>query len=202
MADLNYQEKKYLEKLFEMEGGYVLDFSNHTFQEYIFDSTKIDIDQQRFYKNGDSKARRLRACWELETNYNVGLLIDKLLNYWRIQVNMGERTAAEGQEALFKECHKVSTRLTSDTTVQEIDAISEHRNDRDFSLLAKSIRESIDKNEPEVALDRLHTYLMKYIRKLCDNHKFEHNKDDSLNAVYGKYIRFLVSSGKLESKMS
>ncbi len=33
--------------------------------------------------------------------------------------------------------------------------------------LSESIKDSIEKNLPEIALDRLHTFVMKYIRELC-----------------------------------
>jgi hypothetical protein len=69
-------------------------------------------------------------------------------------------------------------------------------------LLAKSIRESIEKNEPEVALDRLHTYVMKFIRKLCQNHEIGTTKEESLNAIFGKYVKFIVSNDKIESLMT
>ena len=37
MSDLKAIEKLKLEKLFGMESGYVLDFSNRTFQNFILD---------------------------------------------------------------------------------------------------------------------------------------------------------------------
>lgn len=202
MADLSFQDKRYLERMFEMEGGYVLDFSNRTFHTFIYDSIKFNIEEEKYYINGESKARRLRVFWDSESNYNVGLLIEKLLEYWLIQANMGERKIDELLERLYKECEKIADRLKSDTIVSEIEVIKEVEDDRDFSLLAKSIRESINKNEPEVALDRLHTYVMKFIRQLCENHKIDINKDESLNAIFGKYVKFIVASDKIESVMT
>ncbi|MCM4153655.1 hypothetical protein DHD05_18845 [Arenibacter sp. N53] len=202
MADLSYQDKRYLEKMFEMEGGYVLDFSNRTFHDFIYDSIKINIEEDKYYKNGESKARRLRAFWDFESNYIVGLLIENFLEYWLIQVNMNERKTNDALERLHQECTKISMRLKSDIIVSEIDVIQEVEDDRDFSLLAKSIRESINKNEPEVALDRLHTYVMKFIRQLCENHSIVIKKDESLNAIFGKYVRFIVAKNKIESEMT
>ena len=43
MSDLSSIEKLKLEKLFGMGGGYVLDFSNRTFQEFILDNIRINI---------------------------------------------------------------------------------------------------------------------------------------------------------------
>lgn len=158
--------------------------------------------KKRFYRDGESKARRLRVFWELESNYNVGLLIEKLLEYWFVQVNMGERKVDDLLERLHKECTKISVRLKADTIVSEIEVIKEIGDDRDFDLLAKSIRESINNNEPEVALDRLHTYVTKFIRQLCDTHNIEIKKDESLNAIFGKYVKFIVANEKIESQMT
>ena len=43
MSDLRKIEKLKLEKMLDMGGGYVLDFSNRTFEEFILDSTRLDI---------------------------------------------------------------------------------------------------------------------------------------------------------------
>jgi len=48
MSDLSSIEKLKLEKMFEMEGGYVLDFTDRTFQEFIIENTNIDISDQEF----------------------------------------------------------------------------------------------------------------------------------------------------------
>lgn len=74
--------------------------------------------------------------------------------------------------------------------VEQIDAIQPNVEDRDFKLLAKPKRENIEKNEPEAALDRLHTITFQFIGELCDKHKIPCEKSDSLNAVFGKHIKF------------
>jgi len=38
----------------------------------------------------------------------------------------------------------------------------------DFDALAKQVRAAIEKNEPQSWLDRLHTFVTKYVRSLCD----------------------------------
>lgn len=97
---------------------------------------------------------------------------------------------------------KIADRLKQESIVEHIDAIKPNADDRDFKLLAKSIRESIEKNEPEVALDRLHTFSFKYLRELCDKHNIVYEKADSLNAVFGKYVKLIVDNQHVESAMS
>ena len=48
MSDLSNIEKRNLERLFGMGSGYVLDFSNRTFEEFIFDSTGKNIYDSKY----------------------------------------------------------------------------------------------------------------------------------------------------------
>jgi hypothetical protein len=79
MANLKFNEKQLFEKLFD-RGGYVLDFSNRTFQEF-FKDFNISIYATKYDKNGDSKMKRLRAFWEIESDLKVGEVLHSLLQY-------------------------------------------------------------------------------------------------------------------------
>lgn len=50
-----------VERVLNMSGGYVLDFSNRTFDEFIAHEVGLDATAPRFSVDGVSKARRLRA---------------------------------------------------------------------------------------------------------------------------------------------
>ena len=82
MSDLTSTEKRKLERLFGMRSGYVLDFSNRTFAEFVEEHTGQDIYDARYdYGSSDSKANRLRGFWAVESNHLVGKLIDALIGY-------------------------------------------------------------------------------------------------------------------------
>ena len=68
MARLSYAEKEIIEKALEMESGYVSDFTNRQFKEFIEDITSIDIYSEKYSSNGDSKAKRLRCFWYREAS--------------------------------------------------------------------------------------------------------------------------------------
>jgi hypothetical protein len=202
MAELKFQERKYIEKLFEMGGGYVLDFSNRSFREFIHDATKIDIDEEKYYENGDSKANRLRTFLRIESDYKVGELIQNLSDYWLSQVQMGERNYDQTDENLHQECLKLAERLKSNGIVDNLDALEPNSDDADFAKLSDAIKECIENNKPETGLDRLHTFVMKYIRELCAKHEIEIKKDMPLHSLFGMYIKFIVSKELIESEMS
>ena len=49
-----------IDKVFDMEGGYVLNFTNLTFAEFFREELGVDIDIPRWAVRGGSKAKRLR----------------------------------------------------------------------------------------------------------------------------------------------
>jgi hypothetical protein len=201
MADLTYTEQETIENFLRMENGYVMDFSNRTFQEFIIKSVGRNIYDEKYNYDSNSKANRLRRFIEVESNYTVGTLLSAFCEYWRLKVNTIE-IDQKNDENLYNECLKIAERLKKENIVEDIDANILNVDDKNIELLAKIIRDSIDKNEPGAALDRLHTLIFGYLRNLCDIHKISYEKSDSLNAVYGKYIKFLIDNKHIESDMA
>ena len=85
-------------------------------------------------------------------------------------------------------CLAIAERLKQGSIVENADALKPNSDDRDFAVLARSIRDSLDRNEPQVAIDRLHTFCMKYARTLCTKHGLQYVQDEPLNATFGKYV--------------
>ena len=183
MADLTSIEKLRLERLFGMGSGYVLDFSNRTFDEFILDNTRVNIYEEKFSYSSGSKANRLRAFWDKESNYLVGKLLLAMLEYWKTQNQLYNREVKTQENEIYAECVKIAERLKQDTLVENIDILQTDTDDQDFNLLAKILREALEKNQPETALDRLHTYVFKYARQLCEKHNILTNKDEPLHSV-------------------
>lgn len=61
MPKIKPLDMKLLDLLFEMEQGYVLDFSNRTLSQFFLGELEIDIDDPLFAAEGTSKVRRLRC---------------------------------------------------------------------------------------------------------------------------------------------
>ena len=85
MSDLTGIEKMKLENFLQMGSGYVLDFTNRAFQEFILDCLGIDIYDDKYEYASGSKANRLREFWRKEPNYTVGKLLSDFLEYWKAQ---------------------------------------------------------------------------------------------------------------------
>lgn len=118
MANLSSNDKVKLERLFGMGSGYVLDFSNRSFQEFIITCCKKDIFNDRYNQGSGSKANRLRSFWNIELDSTVGKLLLEMLEYWRTQKAYSDNGIPKGEEALYKDCLAIAQRL-SGLTVKE-----------------------------------------------------------------------------------
>ena len=65
MSSLTTKERLQFEKLFRMEGGYVLGFSDDSFGNF-FAEHNIPIHSEIYEKTGASKAKKLREFWSIE----------------------------------------------------------------------------------------------------------------------------------------
>jgi hypothetical protein len=125
-----------------------------------------------------------------------------MIEYWKLQ----KATSLYGYQvfnpALYEECKKIVARLKDEGPIEDIGALTPNSSDKDFGLLAQSIRESIEKNQPEQALDRLHTFVIKYVRELCSRHGIGFDKETPLHSLFGLYVKFLQKNSLVESEMS
>jgi hypothetical protein len=72
---------KLLDDIFEMQGGYVLDFSNQTFSDFFEDEFGIDINNDRYLERGTSKAKILRFYLRQEPAESVVKILLALWEY-------------------------------------------------------------------------------------------------------------------------
>ncbi len=80
VAHLNFTDKKLLEELLGMGSGYLLDFSDSTYAAFFRD-LGVDIYSEPFSINGHSKAKRMRAFWQVASNMQVATVLEALFDY-------------------------------------------------------------------------------------------------------------------------
>jgi hypothetical protein len=71
MAKLNFDEMEVLARVLSLKSGYVLDFSNRTFSEFVKDAINVEAYSGEYEKLGSSKAKILRAIIECENDSTV-----------------------------------------------------------------------------------------------------------------------------------
>lgn len=112
MAQLSTTDKQILEKLFQMGGGYVLNFSDRTFGEFFRDDMKLDIFSPQYNYASGSKANRMRGFWQVAADTLVAKSIDHLLNYIDTQIAIGALHADQFSSDLIQRARSISSRLS------------------------------------------------------------------------------------------
>lgn len=82
MANIDYNITQILEQLFEMNTGYVMDFSNRTFERFVYGNIWLRIYSDPWYEEPCSKAKKLRQIIKNENNEKVYKLINSLIDYY------------------------------------------------------------------------------------------------------------------------
>ena len=144
MSNLTFLEKSKFEKFLGMSTGYVLDFSNRTFAEFVLDSTGLDIYDSRYDYGSGSKANRLRAFWQKEENGLVGRLMSDMLDY--------SGTTGPLQDS----CRQIVTRLLQDGSLARF--VNGHTRAADCSRLKEEflrLAAERDRNKAGLALEKL-----------------------------------------------
>ena len=90
MSSLNVTEQRYIEKVLDMGTGYVLDFTDATFGAFL-KRHGVEIHGNKYRTYGTSKAKKMRAFWELEADGLVAGVLSEMLDNYEAQCQLGER---------------------------------------------------------------------------------------------------------------
>ena len=189
MATLSKLDKMKLEKLLDMGGGYVLEFSNRTFEEFVLDSVGIDIYDDKFDYWSGSKANRLRRFWDLESASVVAKVLEDLYELWLYQNYAVGETIKHEDADIVNNYLGVVGKLKGQYGGEEVEVFENFSTQREFEELSKSIRNYITEDKPELALDRLHTFVTKYLRGLGEKYEYPCGIEVPLHSLLGSYIK-------------
>lgn len=162
MANLSFQEKQILEELFEMKTGYVLNFTNGDFADFIRETVQIDVYNGAGYEEYCSKANKLRQIWNNEPDYVVGALIEELLSYCENLKSFTDTLTAQESKKIAH-MRKVADRLKKYSPQIELP----NKQDDTLQTLQEDIKNALGRHKPELVLDRLHTFSTKLLRQIC-----------------------------------
>lgn len=107
MSTLTKADRRQLEGLLNMKTGFVLKFSDRTFDEFFNDNFGIDIHADRYQSLGTSKANKLRTFWNDEPDGRVGSVITELLKCCEA------KPEEAGDMSLLEPCRAIARRLSS-----------------------------------------------------------------------------------------
>lgn len=94
MPNIRSIDMMFLDDIFDMGGGYVLNFSDKTFARFFAEELNVDIDDPIYAKNGSSKGKRLR-CY-LQT-VELPLAVTALRALWAYREAVRQRVDSPEQ---------------------------------------------------------------------------------------------------------
>jgi hypothetical protein len=163
VAELSMIEKRQLEQLFEMRGGYVLDFSNRTLQEFVATSVGTDIYDERYHFGSGSKANRLREFWKVEQDEIAGKLIADLIEYaGAIKADIDQELVAKCQAVARRLLTKHGSAVASPAIAEPAETTSDTEQHKDWvrefadELAANGIHVRLDQYDLSLGDDRFH----------------------------------------------
>jgi hypothetical protein len=129
-----------------MSAGYVLQFNNRTFGDFVIDVTGLNIHADQYRSKGDSKANKLRVFWDIESDYVVGKLLVALVEYEMSRFDEPSEEFKDGSER----CVDIANRLLAGSP--RLDSLKDHATILDARHLAEQIRRMEESLETDPAL--------------------------------------------------
>lgn len=194
MSSLTALEKRTFERLFDMGGGYVLNFSNRTIQEFFLDTVGVHIYDAKYDYASGSKANRVRRFWMVEPDHVVAKVLRGMVDLMELEF--------DPDHDLIERARRIIERLEGSASVDDLDALAANADDQNFETLARTVHDSIHAGEPEVGLDRLHTFVSKYIGVLAAKEGVDVSKGKPLHSLFGEVIKSLKARGAIETEMA
>jgi hypothetical protein len=113
-------------------------------------------------------------------------------------------------ETIIDQCDKAKylrlaagTALAESGRLQGVDALEPNSDEENFDVLARQVRSAIEEGSPELGLDRLHTFALKYIRTVYQRHFGRvANRNVTANSLLGEIANDLRTTGVIKSKMA
>lgn len=187
MSSLSFKEKKQVEELLGMKSGYVSDFSNSTFEEFVFEHTGKDIHAQTYSQNGTSKANKLRSFWKLEPDYTVGQLLGELIDY-HLSTQDGKATASSD---LILACRQAAYRLKK--TGPDLSGLQDHVTIRDAIHLGQQIErmKAAVESDPALAIGTAKELIESCCKTILEDEGIEYDKNIDLMPLIKKTVKEL-----------
>ncbi len=204
MVNFSKTDIKNLDRIFAMREGYVLDFSNKTFAEFMDDELQVDIYADQYSAVGTSKAKRLREFWRIES---AELCASSLLKLWSYRETLGGEFAAKDAVTEARNKSEIDALIAkiSDGVIADLGStFTTHTSQKQVSIteLVAAIERDFKVGDFPALMDRLHTYSDAKLGHLLDCQNIQYNRSTPLNGKLGLYCKHLESNGNLAQSVA
>jgi uncharacterized protein (TIGR02391 family) len=182
---LSLPDKAFLEGVFGMEGGYVLDFSNASFETFFAELNIGIYDDSKYPNNGasDSKANRLRAFWKSANNQEIASSLIALAGYIKAKkeapVNWGDPAFPDITDHHLEKIHSIAQNLKNNITLKVDSAVIGIQS----STVAITTEATVTDNKIQI---EIHEDIYNHIKQYLENRDYFHAVEESYKLVRAK----------------
>ncbi len=187
MNRLSLPDKAFLEGVFGMGGGYVLDFSNASFETF-FAELDIGIYDEDKYPNkatSSSKANRLRSFWRGGTDKDIASSLSAFAEYIEAKkdtpVMWGEPAFSNITTNHIEKIRKIAKRLGDNTNLKnDPDSLRTNIQSQTNAITTEAI---VTDNKIQI---EIHEDIYNHIRQYLENRDYFHAVEESYKLVRAK----------------
>lgn len=187
MVETTHKEIRMLNDVLGMKEGYVLNFTNAEFAEFIECAVGKDIYSNYYGSDGNSKARRLKCFIKKEDTLSVAKLLRELVDYGTV----GNPT--QKNELLDFICKLEGGKHVNTQPIKQFKSCDT------LAELIAAIDRDIKSGSYSASTDRLHTFCTKRFRFLLENNNITYTDKDPLHSLAGKYKKHIQSTTSLST---
>lgn len=205
MSSLTRKEIVLIADVLEIRNGYVfdrlrqiIDYNKTNTRNIIWGACGIDIFVDQPYVEL-SQQKCIEYIWEHENDNIAYHILRDMMEYY---FNHYPKTMlSDEMMKQYNKCLEVMKRLQK---TQEI-TLPASQNEQ-LKVLQKDISDSLADGNPELCIDRLHTFATEYIRNVCERHSLPvcDDKGDNLpiHSIMGALSKFYRDNQKVDSDFS
>ena len=197
MSSLTDPEKRRLERLFDMQTGKVYDYTDQNYS-ILFESHKIDINDNKYLIGGSSQAERMRVFWHKEDDKVVADVLSEILDSCKSDFDDSDRESdidailylesedyarfRQKQETFLhrlRECQDIVNRLYKNTIIS-VRTLIDYANSHDFrSLLDKINRLATTvETDSELAIGTAKELLEAVCKTILEDHETQPQEEN------------------------
>jgi len=149
MAALKPTEPSIIKKFVELRrgAGYVLNFSDAEFEQFMRDVSDVDIYSKDFEKYGNSKGKRLKVFLEIASDLEIGKALFSLVDQFKTDKMLEGKEISQQEDLLIDSILGIASRLIGDQKSKHISPENEflHREFGDISVKGLGFDKGLEK---------------------------------------------------------
>lgn len=205
MSYLSVIDKQIIYRLFGISGGYAFAFiekdkhNKTTTKNLILESCGINIFDDEDFK-GLSQQKCIEKIWDTCSPRIIASMLKGFCKYLLFYYQ--DSYWSDEAQNDYDRVQEIIERLDSINTV----SLPDESTEADFGLLKAAIETNIQNENPELAIDRLHTYSTKFLRRICKKHGISTQNDKGneypLHSLVGSLKGWYEKNNYFESEFT